>query len=149
MKMMKKLGKNWRFLSHCLLSSATFSQRQQPVAFVVALNHLYPAMRAVLYQCNAMAIKTARGCGKFFMLFFCCRPGGRRGNTMWILARWRHPVAFWGSHGHAALGNVCAIALAHQQGYQNGLRWRCSFIASLILLSMITVANNHVMVHQN
>ncbi len=117
------------------------------MAFVVALNHLYWVMRAVLYQRIAIAIETTRECGTFFIVFCLLSPWRPPGqydiNTRPMAAS----SGFGGGHGHAALGNVCNVALAHQQGHQNGSCRRCSFIASLILLSTITVANNPVMVH--
>ena len=91
---MKKLGKYWRFLSHCLLLTAILARWQQPVAFVIALNHLYPAMRAVSYQRIAMAIKMASKQGVFsHRRCFACDPGVRWGNMERVVTQWQRPVA--------------------------------------------------------
>jgi hypothetical protein len=92
--MMKKLDKNRCFLSQCLLLAAIIAQWWQPVASVVALNHLYWAICAVLYPCIAMAIKTASKVGVLFdCCFVGCCPGGRWDSTEQVVARCRHPVA--------------------------------------------------------
>jgi hypothetical protein len=91
---MKKLGKTGVFLSNCLLSSAILARWHQPVAFNVALDPLYWAMRAVLYRRTTTAIKMASKYGALFMVFFlACNPVVLRDDTEQILTRWRHPVA--------------------------------------------------------
>jgi hypothetical protein len=64
------------------------------VASSEALDLLYQAMRAVLYRRIVMAIKTASKVGVLFdCRFVDCRPGGRRGDTERVVARWRLPGA--------------------------------------------------------
>jgi hypothetical protein len=92
---MKKLGKNWCFFfSQCLLLAAILAQWWQPVASIVALNHLYQAICAVLFRFIMMAIKMASKVG---VLFGCCFddncPGGRWGNAEQVVARCQCPVA--------------------------------------------------------
>ena len=61
---------------------------------IVALNHLYWAIGAVLYCCIVMAIKTASKVGVLFdCCFVDCCPGGRWGDTEQVVARCRRPVA--------------------------------------------------------
>jgi hypothetical protein len=64
-----------------------------------------------------------------------------------------HPMAasngFRSSPGHAALGNAICIALVHRHGHQNGQQWRNIRLSSPILSSTISLAKDHVMVHQN
>jgi hypothetical protein len=74
--------------------AAILYQWQGLVASNKALNYLYRAMHAVLYQCTAPAIEMAISFGVFVdcCLFACC-PGGRWGDTEWVVAQWRHPVA--------------------------------------------------------
>jgi len=68
-------------------------------------------------------------------LYHCCsvdcRPGGRRGNTKQVVARWRHLVAFgfYESPGSPSSGDACGIAPLHCHGYPNGQQWR--YICSL------------------
>ena len=77
-----------------LLLAAILARWQQPVASGVALDPLYWVMRAVGYQCIAMAIGMASKQRVFFHHHcFACNPGGRRGNTVQILAQWRRQVA--------------------------------------------------------
>jgi hypothetical protein len=91
---MKKLGKNWRRYVRLSLSERVLAQWWHPVAFSEALDLLYWAMRAVLYCHIAMVIDTASKVGVLFDCHFvdCC-PGGRRGNTEQVVARWRLPGA--------------------------------------------------------
>jgi hypothetical protein len=56
---------------------------------------------------------------------------------------------FRSSPGHAALGDVLRIAPVDSHGHQNGQQWRNMLMPLLILSSTITVAEDHVMVHQN
>ena len=82
------------FLSPLLLSAAILARWRQPVASVVALNHLYRAMCAVLYHCIAIAIKTTSKVGVLFdCCFVDCRPGGHWGDMEQVVARCRRPVA--------------------------------------------------------
>ncbi len=78
----------------CMLSGIILAQWQRPVASSEALDLLHCAMRTVTYQHIAMAIETASFVGVFVdcCLFACC-PGGRWGNTEWVVARCRRPVA--------------------------------------------------------
>ena len=60
------------------------------VAFMKATNLLHQAMRAVLYRRIATAIEmTSKGGGYFAHRCVDCRPGGRRGDTEQVLARWQ------------------------------------------------------------
>ena len=55
----------------------------------------------------------------FHLRFVCCRPGGRRGNTERVVARWRHPVAsgealvmlHWHWEMHAVLHHCTVMAI--------------------------------------
>ncbi len=77
-----------------LLLAAILARWWRPVAFIEALHLLYWAMCLVSYRYITMAIKTAKERGAFFdCCFVWCCLGGRRGDTMWILVRWRHPAA--------------------------------------------------------
>ncbi len=90
----EKLEKNQGRLDQLQLLAALLARWQRLVASNKALNLLYQAMCAVLYQCTATAIKMASLLGTFFCRHFvCCCPGGRWGNTEQVVARWRHPVA--------------------------------------------------------
>ncbi len=91
---MKKLRKKRRISDRLQLSAAILARWQWPVTSIEALDHLYWAMHAVLYRCISAAVETASNYGTFFdYCFVCCCPGGRWGNTTWILTRWRCPVA--------------------------------------------------------
>ena len=58
-------------------------------------------MRAVLYHRIATAIKmTSKGGGHFAHPCVDCRPGGRRGNTERVVARWQSLVAFMKALDH-------------------------------------------------
>jgi hypothetical protein len=60
-----------------------------------ALDLLYRAMRAVLYCRIATAIEMAsKGGGHVAHRSVDCVPGGRRGDTERVVARWRSLVAF-------------------------------------------------------
>jgi hypothetical protein len=89
-KTKKKQGR----LDQLQLSAAILAQLWHLVASNKALNLLYRAMCAVLYQRTAMAIKMASLLGSFFhRCFVCCCPGGRWGDTEQVVARWQRPVA--------------------------------------------------------
>jgi hypothetical protein len=91
---MKKLKKNRRMLDRLQLSAAILARWRHPVASTKALDLLHWKMCAVLYRRTAAVIKIAIKVGAFFhSCFVCCRPGGCRGNTEQVLARWRHPEA--------------------------------------------------------
>ena len=92
---MKKLENNQGRLDQLQLSAAILAQWQRLVASNKALNLLYQAMRAVLYQRTVTAIKMASLFGTFFCrCFVCCCPGSCRGNTEQVVAQWRCSVAF-------------------------------------------------------
>jgi hypothetical protein len=60
-------------------------------------NLLHRAMRMVLYRRIATAIEMAsKGGGMLLIAHRCvdCVPGGRRGDTEQVVARWRSLVAF-------------------------------------------------------
>jgi hypothetical protein len=91
---MKKLKKNQGRLDRLQLLDAILAQLWHLVASNKALNLLYQAMHAVLYQRTAVAIKMASLLGTFFChCFVCCCPGGCWGNTEQVVARWQRPVA--------------------------------------------------------
>jgi len=69
----------------------------------------------------------------------CCCPGGRQGNTEWVVAQWRHPVAF----------GVALDMLHWAMPHQNGLRRRCIRSSPPPFLLGVIIANDHVMVHLN
>jgi hypothetical protein len=132
----KKLRKNWHIGDRLLLSVAIRAQWQQPVASVKALNLLYWVMHMVLYRRIAMAREMASKLGTFFIVVVfavtlaaaeaiqskCSSSGG----IQWLLAKlWTYNI----------YANVLGITLARQRGHQNGLQWRCSFVALLILIS--------------
>ncbi len=79
---MKKLGKNWCFLSHCLLLAAILARWWHPVASSEALDLLHWARCVVLYRRIAMAIKTARKVGVYILCYVVdCHHCVRRSNT--------------------------------------------------------------------
>jgi hypothetical protein len=58
-------------------------------------------MRAVLYRRIATAIEmTSKGGGHFAHRCLDCRPGGRRGDTERVVARWQSLVAFMKALDH-------------------------------------------------
>ncbi len=81
-------------MSDWCLSEQVLAWWWHPVTSSEALDLLYQAMCAVLYQRTAAAIKTASFLGVFVdcCLFACC-PGGRWGNTDQVVAQRRCPVA--------------------------------------------------------
>jgi hypothetical protein len=78
--------------------------------------------------------------------FVCCRPGGRRGDTERVVARWRHLVAFMKAVVmlHGAMPRIASMPL-HR--HRNGLRRRCIRSSSPAFLLGIIIAKDHVMVH--
>jgi hypothetical protein len=90
----EELETNQGRLDWLQLLAAILAQWQHLVASNKALNLLYRAMRAVLYQRTATAIKMAIHFGTFFchrFVYFC--PGSRWGDMELLVARWRHSVA--------------------------------------------------------
>ncbi len=76
------------------LSEQVLTRWWHPVASSEALDLLYWVIYGVLYQRTAAAIKMASLFGTFFcQRFVCYCPGGCWGNTEWVVARWRCPVA--------------------------------------------------------
>ncbi len=91
---MKKLKNNWGMHDQLQLLAVILPQWWCLLASNKALNLLYWAMCAVLYRRTSVAIKIASLFGTFFCHHFvCCCPGGRWGNTEWLVARWWRPVA--------------------------------------------------------
>ncbi len=91
---MKELKKTSVGMSDCCLLEQVLAQWWHPVASSEALDLLYRGMYAVLYQRTATAIKMASLFGTFFChCFICCCPGDRWGDTEWVIAWWRCPVA--------------------------------------------------------
>ncbi len=83
-------------LSHVrfTLSDIILAWWRRPVASSKALDLLHWAICAVTYRRITMAIKTTCFLGVFVdcCLFACC-PGSRWGNTEWVVAQCRRPVA--------------------------------------------------------
>ena len=91
---MKKLKNNWGMHDQLQLLAVILPQWWCLLASNKALNLLYWAMCAVLYRHTAAAIKMASLFGTFFLrCFVCLCLGGHWGNTEWVIAQWRHPVA--------------------------------------------------------
>ena len=64
------------------------------VVFMKATNLLHRVMRAVSYRRITTAIEmTSKGGGHFAHRCVDCHPGGRRGDTEGVVARWRRLVA--------------------------------------------------------
>jgi hypothetical protein len=77
-----------------MLLDIILAQWQHPVASSEALDLLHQAMHAVRYRRIAMVIETASKVGVFVdCCLFACFPGGRRGNTELVVARWWHSMA--------------------------------------------------------
>ncbi len=99
-----------------------------PVASSEALDLLHWAMPAVLYQRTAAAINMATFLGVFVdcCLFACCS-GGRWGDTEWVVARWRCPVASEVALDmpHQAMPSVLLrrIRKAFKTGHDGGAFW--------------------------
>jgi hypothetical protein len=77
-----------------MLSGIILAWWQHPVVSSEALELLHWAMCAVMYRRIAMAIKMAIFARVFVdcCLYACC-PGGRWGNTEWVVTQCRRPVA--------------------------------------------------------
>ncbi len=76
------------------LLAAILARWRRLVASNKALDILYQAMCAVLYQRTAAAIKMDSLSGTFFCCcFICCCPGGCWGDMEQVVAWWRRPVA--------------------------------------------------------
>ncbi len=143
----KKTWKKWGRLDRLQLSATILARWRRLVASNKALNLIYWAMRAVLYQRTAAVIKMASLFGTFFCHHFvCCCPGGRWGNMEQVVARWQWPVASGKSPGHAALGNALHIAQANCHGHWNGQQQQNMLMPLSILSLTITVAKYHVLV---
>jgi hypothetical protein len=85
--MMKNPPQNWHWYVHFMLLEQKLTQWWRPVVSRKATNLLHWAMRAVLYQRIATAIKMASKVGAFFYrCCFACNPGNRRGNTEQVFA---------------------------------------------------------------
>ena len=77
------------------LSERVLARWRCLVAYMKALDLLHRAMRAVLYCRIANAIEMAsKGGGHVAHRCVDCVPGGRRGDTERVVARWRSLVAF-------------------------------------------------------
>ena len=74
-----------------MLPEQVLTGRWCPVANSEALDLLH-WMHMVLYHCITMAIQTVSKVGVLFDCHFVdCHPGGRRGNTEQLVARWQLP----------------------------------------------------------
>ena len=74
-----------------------------------ATDLLHRVMRAVSYRHIATAIEmSSKGGGHFAHRCVDCRPGGRRGDTERVVARWQSLVAFMKAlnHLHQAMHSV-------------------------------------------
>jgi len=90
-----------------------------------AMNLLHRAMRAVLYCRIATAIEMAcKGGGHVAHRCVDCVPGGRRGDTEQVVARWQSLVAFmkaldllhWTMRSVSHRRTAMAIKIAHDGG---------------------------------
>ena len=96
-------------VSLLMLSERVLARWWRLVVFMKATNLLHRVMRAVLYRPIATAIEmTSKGGGHFAHRYVDCRPGGRRGNTERVVARWQSLVAFMKAldHLHQAMCSV-------------------------------------------
>jgi hypothetical protein len=87
--------KNCRSHVSFMLLDIMLAQWRRPVASSKAMDLLHQGMHTVMYRRITMAIKTASFLGVFVdcCLFACC-PGGCWGNTKWVVAQCRLPVAY-------------------------------------------------------
>ncbi len=126
---------------------AILAQWQRLVASNKALNLLYWAVHAELYQRTAVAIKMASLFGTFFSWLFHLllpwQPLGQYRASSCLMAA---SSGFRSSPGHAALGNVLCIAPVDRHGHQNGQRQRNMLMPLLISSSTIDIAKYHVLV---
>ncbi len=81
------------------------------------------------------------------LCFVCCCPGGRRGNTEWVVAGWQKFSGFYESPGHAASGDAACTSSTPPHGHWNGLQRRCIRSLPPAFLLGIILAKDHVMVH--
>jgi hypothetical protein len=82
-------------VSLLMLSERVLARWWRLVAFMKAMNLIHWAMRAVFYCRIATAIEMAsKGGGHVAYRCVDCVPGGRRGDTERVVARWRSLVAF-------------------------------------------------------
>ncbi len=76
-------------VSLLMLSERVLARWWRLLAFMKATNHLHQATRAVLYRRIATAIEmTSKEGVHFAHCCVDCRPGGRRGDTERVEARW-------------------------------------------------------------
>ena len=110
-----------------MLSERVLARWWHLVAFMKATNLLQQAMRAVFYCRIATAIEMAsKGCVD-------CVPGGRRGDTEQVVARWRSLVAFikaldlLNREMHSVLHRRTAMAIEMASDGCAFVRCRCLF----------------------
>jgi hypothetical protein len=106
-----------------MLSERVLARWWRLVAFLKATNLLHWVMRAVSYRCIATAIEmTIKGGGHFAHRCVDCHPGGRRGDTERVVARWRRLVAFMKAldHLHQAM---CAVS-HHRTAMAIEMAWK-------------------------
>ena len=131
-------------MSNWCISEQVLAKWWHPVASSEALDLLYQTMRVVLYRRIAMAIKTASKVGVLFdCCFVDCCPGGRRGNTGQVVARWRLPGASILAVDLLHQAMPCALLQCIHMAIFNGLQRRHICLSLLILSSTITVAKQH------
>ena len=88
-----------------MLSERVLARWWRLVAFMKATHLLHRVMRAVSYRRIATAIEmTSKGGGHFAHRCVDCCPGGRRGDTERVVARWQSLVAFMKALDHLHQG---------------------------------------------
>ena len=113
-----------------MLSERVLARWWRLVAFVKATNLLHRSMCAVLYRRIATAIEMAsKGGGHVAHRCVDCVPGGRRGNTEQVVARWQSFVAFMNALDllHRAICSVFhwRTAMAIEMARDGGAFVRC------------------------
>ena len=138
---MKKLVKNWHMHDRLQLLATILARWRRLVASNKALNLPYWAMRVVLYRRTAAAIKRASLFGTLIRrCFVCCCPGGRWGNTEWVVAQLWCPVA-----SRVALDMphwvVLSVLLRHTASAIKMANDRGAFVPHCCLFCMIIHSN--------
>ncbi len=91
---MKKLRKNWRIGDQLQLLAAILARWHDQW---LQLKPWTTSIGQCMRYCTGTSARLSKRLEimvHFFIVFFvCCHPGGRWGNTTWILTRWQHPVA--------------------------------------------------------
>jgi hypothetical protein len=121
-------------MSDWCLSERVLARWWHPVASSEALDLLYWAMHGLLYQRTAATMKMASFLGVFVdcCLFACC-PEGRWGDTEWVVAQCRRPVAsgvapdmlHWAMRFVLQQRTAMAIKMANGSGICSYYCWFC------------------------